>query len=120
MLQVRMIQIEDFVQCVRNCIVPPGPPERTENYNFHPYYDYYHPLIDARLECINYGMWTIVDKNWTKILADWIEGRKCLEIMAGAGWLSYALSGFGTKCTATDDFSWDEKHDKMIRVFLDE
>ena len=49
-----------------------------------------------------HGMWSMVDTVWTSDLADWIDGRTCLEVMAGAGWLANALSAHGANVIATD------------------
>jgi hypothetical protein len=59
------------------------------------------------------GMFAIVDKYWTKQLANWIDGRRCLEIMSGWGWLAKALSEHGVNIVATDDYSWG--HYEMIQ-----
>lgn len=48
-------------------------------------------------------------EDWVKPLSTWIGDRPCLEIMAGTGYLSYALSLYGVNIKATDDYSW-EKH----------
>ena len=49
----------------------------------------------------------VVCKKWIKPLAEWIGKRKCLEVMAGCGSLSYALQQEGVSVIATDNFSWD-------------
>ncbi|MGF9891279.1 hypothetical protein ABEX78_21705 [Priestia megaterium] len=55
---------------------------------------------------IKMGMWGFVSWRWVLPLKDWIGNRKCLEIMAGRGWLSCALESQGVDIIATDDFSW--------------
>lgn len=45
---------------------------------------------------------------WIRPLAQWIGKRRCLEIMAGSGALSYALSQCGVDIVATDDKSWSD------------
>lgn len=40
-------------------------------------------------------------------LAEWIGSRRCLEVMAGTGVLSYALQKKGIDIVATDNYSWD-------------
>ena len=47
-------------------------------------------------------MWSLVDSVWTRDLADWIDQRICLEVMAGASWLAKALSAHGSSLVATD------------------
>ena len=49
----------------------------------------------------------VVCKKWIKPLAEWIGKRKCLEVMAGCGSISYALQQEGVNIIATDNFSWD-------------
>ena len=45
---------------------------------------------------------------WIRPLAQWIGARRCLEIMAGSGALTYALSQCGVDIVATDDKSWSD------------
>lgn len=58
-----------------------------------------------------FGMFGFVSWRWINPLAEWINGRKCLEIMAGRGWLSHALQIKGVDIIATDDFSWHAKEE---------
>ena len=74
-------------------------------------------LYLSRDLCTKRGMWAIVDMTWTKKLADYIAGRRCLEVMAGAGWLARALSDHGVDIVATDNASWSDKHTEMRRIF---
>lgn len=53
----------------------------------------------------NFG-YPLYAKNWIKPLARFIGDKKCLEIMAGTGFLSYSLSLYGVNITATDNFWW--------------
>lgn len=52
-------------------------------------------------------------ENWVKPLARWIGNRPCLEIMAGSGYFSYALSKYGCNVKATDNYSWKESFSLM-------
>ena len=52
------------------------------------------------------GMYANVTWQWVRPLAKWIGGRKCLEVMAGRGWLSLALQSQGVNIIPTDDYSW--------------
>jgi hypothetical protein len=70
-----------------------------------------------RKVCFEYGMFAMVDMSWTAELAKWIGNRTCLEIMAGAGWLSKALHNHGVEIIATDDYSWFDGHKKINHVF---
>lgn len=51
------------------------------------------------------GMWGVIDMNWTGELAAQIGKRRCLEVFAGRGWLSQALSTHGVDIQATSRFS---------------
>jgi hypothetical protein len=52
------------------------------------------------------GQYAFVSWRWVMPFARWIGKRKCLEVMAGRGMLSFALHKLGTNVIATDDFSW--------------
>jgi len=71
----------------------------------------------SRHECTKQGLWTIIDKKWTKILANLIGNRDCLEIMAGSGHLAKALSEHNVSIVATDDFSWKTTHPNLQLVY---
>jgi len=55
------------------------------------------------------GMFALVSWQWVKPFAKWIGDKKCLEVMAGRGWLSLALQSLGVDIIATDDYSWGIK-----------
>jgi hypothetical protein len=55
------------------------------------------------------GMYGFVSWKWVNPFVEWIAGRKCLEVMAGRGWLSHALRIKGVDVIATDDFSWSDQ-----------
>ncbi|PFJ42802.1 hypothetical protein [Bacillus thuringiensis] len=63
---------------------------------------------EARLReaYIQNGMFGFVSWKWINPFVEWIGNRKCLEVMAGRGWLSYALREKGVDVIATDNFSW--------------
>ncbi|MFJ7982362.1 hypothetical protein ACIQ1D_19050 [Lysinibacillus xylanilyticus] len=52
------------------------------------------------------GMFCFVSWAWVNPLVEWLGNKKCLEVMAGRGWLSHALRQKGVDVVATDDFSW--------------
>ena len=58
----------------------------------------------------------LISEDWVKPLAKWIGDRPCLEIMAGTGYLSYALGKYGVKIKATDNYSWDNYFKNFINV----
>jgi len=96
------MEIDNFLSFIDRGEIPPKPPGCTMmgrqglDIGF-----------DGRSECIKRGMWAIVERQWVRKLAEWIDGRNCLEVMAGAGWLAKALDDEGVGIIATDDYSWD-------------
>ena len=52
--------------------------------------------------------YALIAYEWIRPLAQWIGNRRCLEIMAGSGALSFALSQCGVDIVATDDKSWTD------------
>jgi hypothetical protein len=60
--------------------------------------------------------YAMISWKWTNEVAKWINDRKCLEVMAGTGALSYALKKKGVDIITTDNFSWHlnwQGNDKM-------
>lgn len=55
------------------------------------------------------GMFAFVSWKWVNPFVKWLDGRKCLEVMAGRGWLTHALRQKGVNVIATDNFSWAKK-----------
>lgn len=53
---------------------------------------------------VQMGIWTVIDRSWTKKLAELIGDRRVLEVMAGGGWLAKALADNGVEVIATDSF----------------
>jgi hypothetical protein len=68
-----------------------------------------HRLVDA-------GMYAFVSWKWVDPFVYWLGDFKVLEVMAGAGWLSYALREKGVDVIATDNFSWGKKKPTWKRV----
>lgn len=106
-----MLPLEQFLDNVRQDIVPPSAPSQSMNGWEYLSDNKFLTYCRAREECTSRGMWAIVDMVWTRELADWIGNRKVLEIMAGRGWLAKALQEHGVRIIATDDMSWKHKHD---------
>jgi hypothetical protein len=67
------------------------------------------------------GMYAFVSWKWVKPLAKYLKGKRCLEVMAGRGWLSLALRHLNIDIVATDDMSWayNGKHKKMQYLVTD-
>lgn len=61
----------------------------------------------ARDEIVALSGFPLISKDWIQILADYLRGNKCLEIMSGLGCVSYALKAHGIDILATDDYSWE-------------
>ena len=106
-----MIKIEKFIKYLKSGEIPPEPPVGTSLYGRK-----FSIETERRSEATERGMWAIVDKIWTKNLANWIGNKKCLEVMAGAGWLAKALNEYEIDIIATDNGEWDKRHSKMIFV----
>lgn len=62
----------------------------------------------ARSKYIEDGMFAFVSWKWINPFVEWINNRKCLEVMAGRGILASALRQKGVSVIATDDFSWSK------------
>lgn len=62
----------------------------------------------VRQKYIEDGMFAFVSWKWLYPFVEWINNRKCLEVMAGRGILSLALRQKGIDVIATDDFSWSK------------
>lgn len=73
--------------------------------------------IDIRNKYINKFGFPLFAENWVKPLAKWIGNRPCLEIMAGSGYLSYALNKYGVNIKATDNYSWQKKLDMTQKYY---
>ena len=75
-----MIDVEEFLTYIREGKVPPNTPSEVEIMQSEFAY---------REQCLERGMWALVDLQWTKHLADWIGKRKVLEVMAGRRWFAW-------------------------------
>ncbi|QST02144.1 hypothetical protein IMZ31_22085 (plasmid) [Pontibacillus sp. ALD_SL1] len=69
-----------------------------------------------REKYVGIGMYGFVSWRWVKPLSEWLKGKRCLEVMAGRGWLSYALREMGVDVVATDNFSWISGSDVKTEV----
>lgn len=88
-----------------NEIIENIPDKYTDNW------DYFEPDVTTeafklREQWLKKGMYALVTWSWVIPFAKWIGDRKCLEVMAGRGWLSLALQSLGVNIIATDDYSW--------------
>lgn len=65
--------------------------------------------LERREEFISEGMYGFISWKWILPFIEWVGDKRCLEVMAGRGWWSYALQQKGVSVHATDDFSWHEQ-----------
>lgn len=114
-----MKEIENFITSVSEYKIPESFPQ---NFDILDYFsnDPNFFYIDPKRIVNKYGMWCIVSKDWVKNLAEQIKGKRVLEIMAGAGWLSKALSEFDIDIIATDDKSWENGNKSHNNKFFKE
>lgn len=112
-----MTKLELFIATVEEGILPDVAPAREMEH----YLDLSAmvSVYNARHRCNLMGMWAIVDKKWTKHLAKYIGTATCLEVMSGAGWLAKALHDHGVDIIATDDYSWQDKQHRDMKVVYD-
>lgn len=106
-----------YASQIEQGIIPDWAPHGTSPRGFD--YSIEHSLetYKARDVCTRRGLWTVIDRNWTGVLADWIGDRKVLEIMAGAGHLAKALSERGIEVVATDNFSFKKRHLNLVAMY---
>ena len=67
-------------------------------------------IYGRRDEVIKLYGFCLISYSWITPLSKWIGDRKCLEIMAGHGALSFALKSVKTSVIATDSFEWGRKY----------
>lgn len=105
--------IDEYLEYIKRQEIPPLPPDAVLENTWANLGDTYMEQLEARNVCTSYGLWVVIADTWLKPLAEWIGDRKCLEIMAGGGWLAKGLGNHGVVVEATDDFSWEDRHSKM-------
>ena len=111
------MKLEEFVACLERKEIPPEAPEGIRAFlSGWPIGETGNEFLAASVArtitrhtvCEDHGMWAVIDQQFAKRLADWIGGRKVLEIMAGRGWLAKALTEQGIHVTATDNYEWNK------------
>jgi len=70
-------------------------------------------LFALRGSFINLMGFVLLSKDWIKDLSQWVGNRRCLEVMAGLGALSYGLRKQGVEIIATDDYSWKKENEAL-------
>lgn len=88
--------------------IPQSFPFEKNNHDFMREFNVEKELEKHRMrdEYLARGMYAFVCWDWVDPFVEWIAGRKCLEVMAGNGWLAKALRMKGVDLIATDDNSW--------------
>lgn len=66
--------------------------------------------------CIKSGIFALVTKTLVNNLANLLHGKRCLEVMAGRGRLSYHLKQAGIDIVATDNNSWSLNEHNVIQM----
>lgn len=89
-------QIKEIFNQISNHIIP----------NKYPKYMIGDICSELRHKTIERIGFSLINKEWIKLLAKWIDNKRCLEVMAGCGSLSYALKQENTNIIATDNFTW--------------
>ena len=97
-------EAENFLEMIKNKELPEDLSDDFLNpYSFNWYtYGY-------REEAIRHMGFALITKRFARNLANYINGEKCLEIMAGKGTLSKALLDEGVDIKVTDNFSWKHR-----------
>lgn len=67
---------------------------------------------------IKFGLWSIPNLETAQTIKDQLKIYKGLEIMAGNGYWSKALSQVGVKMTATDNLDWSRTSNTGAQAFV--
>ncbi len=71
--------------------------------------------FNLRQNYIEEGMFAFVSWKWINPFAERIGNKKCLEVIAGRGILSYALLQKNIDVIATDDYSWQDNENGQFK-----
>lgn len=65
-----------------------------------------------------YGMYAYISKDWAADLLKYLDGRPALELMAGKGYLTYAVRNLDENypITATDNYDWSSRQEELKPV----
>jgi len=67
---------------------------------------------------IKFGLWSIPNLETAQAIKDQLKVKSGLEIMAGNGYWSKALSQVGVKMTATDSLDWSKTSNTGAKTFV--
>ena len=98
-------KMKNNLEILRQHQIPETYPEEVESLHF-ALASILEPSI-SREKFIEASAFPLISKDWLTILAKYLSGKKCIEIMAGSGMISYGLKNEGIDIIATDDFSWE-------------
>lgn len=62
------------------------------------------------------GLYGLITEDFIDNLAEYLEGKRVLEVMAGSGNISLALKDRGIDVIATDDKSWEIPNEDSIEI----
>lgn len=62
--------------------------------------------------------WCLVNKSWTKDLANFLGDAKVVEVYAGKGLIAKQLKEFGVDITSYDNFSWNLNNKTFTKVYM--
>jgi len=119
------MHVELYLEHIKRGVIPDSAPDGLVRGGFTSFdnaigMDNFLKYFQVREECTKNGIWAIVDDIWTRELASWIGDRKCIEVMAGAGWLSRALANHGVDIKASDNDSWiGKQHNSNLNKVFD-
>lgn len=65
-------------------------------------------FLMTRHEATKLQGFTLMTKKWTKPLANYLKGKRVIELFAGTGSLTKVLQDEGVDIKATDNYSWCE------------
>lgn len=102
-------ELKEYINQINNKIIPERTPSSFTQHMDPMDSNYFELMIHTmglREYLIKQWGYVLLDKQWIRGLSQYIGNKKCLEVMAGTGSLTYALKEFGTDIVATDDFSW--------------
>lgn len=104
-LKQQIVYIENQI---KNRIIPEEyPAEMINNFSMECY-------ARRREIIVNMGF-ALISYDWIKPLARWIGDKRCMEIMAGSGALTFALQQCNVDVFATDNFSWGEQIENSLK-----
>lgn len=66
-----------------------------------------------------YGMWAYISAPFTNEIANFLNGKKALEVMAGNGYISKGLRENGANVICTDNLAWKKENETGKHLVTD-